>query len=157
MESPHQSPPELIRQIFDTEDHVDILSGYAEEIADSPIEIAVVATRDGNLYRCKGTKNGIFPNYDLGEKIRGADIIHNHPVGSNNEYSFSDGDIKLFAEYELNTLIGVDELFVYILDRGSIIDEPTPIMDFDKYSARHENVILTAKGRGFGYRRYRHG
>ena len=78
-------PPEFIRKVLDTEDRRRILSDYEKQIVDSPIENAIVITKDGNLYHCRGTLNGVYPDVDLGEELRGADMTHNHPEGSGNE------------------------------------------------------------------------
>lgn len=154
---PHD-PPVFIRKVLDNEDRQKILSEYERKIADSPIENAIVITKDGNLYHCKGTLNGVYPDYDLGEELRGADMTHNHPKGSDNEYSFSSADIMLFAEWELKTLRGVDELFWYILDHDpEHIDKHLSIFEFDDYSSRHEEVIGRAEKFGYGYRRRRRG
>ena len=52
---------------------------------------------------------------ELGEKLIGAIVTHNHPKGSDNEYSFSDADLRLFLEYKLGRLRGIDEKFIYEL------------------------------------------
>jgi len=154
---PHD-PPVFIRKVLDSEDRQKILSEYEKQIADSPIENAIVITKDGKLYHCYGTLNGVYPDYDLGEELRGADMTHNHPVGSDNEYSFSSADIMLFAEWELKTLRGVDELFMYVLDRDpEHIDKHLSIFEFNDYSSRHEEVIGRAEKFGYGYRRRRRG
>lgn len=154
---PHD-PPEFIRKILDTEDRQKILSEYEKIIVDSPIENAIVITRDGELYHCRGTLNNVYPDVDLGEKLRGADMTHNHPKGSDNEYSFSFADIRMFSEWDLQTLRGVDHLFEYILDRNPRdIDNHILITEFDDYSSRHEEVISRAAMFGYGYRRKRRG
>jgi len=102
--------------------------------------------------------NGVYPDVDLGEELRGADMTHNHPIGSTNEYSFSPADIKLFYDWELHSLRGVDELFEYVLDRNAQnIDYHLSIFEFDDYSSRHEEVIGRAEKYGYGYRRKRRG
>ena len=109
---PHD-PPEFIRKVLDTENRRKILSDYEEKIVDSPIENAIVITKDGKLYHCKGTLNGVYPDVDLGEELRGADMTHNHPPGSTNEWSFSEADRNLYFTWDLNVLRGVDERFEY--------------------------------------------
>lgn len=154
---PHD-PPEYLGKILDDTDRQSVLSYYEDFIVDSPIENAIVITKNGDIYWCKGTLNGVWPENDLGDKIRGADVTHNHPDGSNNEYSFSSGDIILFSDYDLNTLRGVDRLYKYRLTRNKDdIDHPGYILDINEYSARHESVILEAAKKGYGYRRIRNG
>ena len=88
---------------------------------------------------------------ELGEKLRGASVTHNHPKDSDNEYSFSGSDIELFEKYELEVLRGVDEMFTYELNRNpEDIDELMSIFDIDEFSARHNMVIEEAMERGYG-------
>ena len=151
---PHD-PPKFIRDVLDTEDRKKILSDYEKLIVDSPIENAIVITKDGKLYHCYGTLNGVYPDYDLGEELRGADMTHNHPVGSDNEYSFSESDRSLFFSYELHILRGIDELYEYEFNRDKDdVDEITgSAFDIDEYSFRHQKVIDEARLFGIGYRR----
>ena len=153
---PEHDPPELIRKLLDGENRRSVLLQYEQEIADEPIENAIIITKDGEIYRCRGNLNGVWPDFDLGDKIYGADMTHNHPVGSDNEYSFSSRDVELFEGYDLNSLRGIDYLFKYELNRDSSrIDKPTPIILFDEYSPQHEFVITLATDRGYGYVRER--
>ena len=135
-----------------------ILYKYEQEIANSSIENAIVITREGELYHCYGTLNGVWPDIDLGEKLRGADMTHNHPKGSRNEWTFSQADRLLFYQWELNILRGVDELFEYEFNRNSEdVDEPLLITEFDDYSSQHQKIIDDAHSFGMGYRRRRRG
>lgn len=151
---PHD-PPKFIRDVLDKEDRKKILSDYEKLIVDSPIENAIVITKDGKLYHCYGTLNGVYPDYDLGEELRGADMTHNHPVGSDNKYSFSESDRSLFFSYELHILRGIDELYEYEFNRDKDdVDEITgSAFDIDEYSFRHQKVIDEARLFGIGYRR----
>lgn len=155
---PHD-PPEFIRNVLDTEDRQKILSDYEDLIVDSPIENAIIITKDGKLYHCYGTLNGVYPDVDLGEELRGADMTHNHPKGSSNEWSFSEADRSLYFKYELNILRGVDEYFEYEFSRNKDdIDElAVSVFDLDEYSSRHQKVIDQAMTYGIGYRRKRRG
>ena len=65
-------------------------------IANEPIENAIVITKDGEIFRCFGNLNAVYPNVDLGKRLYGADVTHNHPIGSDNEYTFSEDDVDLF-------------------------------------------------------------
>ena len=83
-------------------------------------------------------------------------VTHNHPVGSNNEWSFSDADIELFERMGLSILRGIDEKYVYELTRDSQLIESVPTLAEviqDGELARHARVIEIARGRGYGYRR----
>ena len=83
-------------------------------------------------------------------------VTHNHPVGSNNEWSFSDADIALFTRYELSVLRGIDEKYVYELSRDAKFVENTPTLAEvlqDSELTRHAKVVEIARRRGYGYRR----
>lgn len=154
---PKHDPPEFIRELFDYEDRKEVLLTYEKLILNEPVENAIVITADGKIYRCRGTLNGVFPDVDLGDQLVGADVTHNHPIGSNNEYSFSDADLKLFREYTLSTLRGTDELFEYELSRTvKILDKEILIVDMDEYSYRHNVVIGIVRKYGYGYWRKKH-
>lgn len=153
---PEHEPPVLVRELVDGEDRREVLLGYESQIADEPVENAVVITKDGRIYQCFGTLNGVYPGYDLGEELNGADVTHNHPIGSRNDYTFSSSDVSLFATYNLNSLRGIDERYVYELNHNpATLDNPTPFLELDEYSAQHEDMIDTAERRGYGYFRRR--
>lgn len=131
---------------------------YEKTIFDSPIENAIVITKEGNIYQCFGDLNGVYPNIDLGESLSGAVVTHNHPIGSVNEYSFSDNDIDLFIDNKLEMLRGIDERYIYELTRNpeQVDDHITleELMETDGDFARHEDVIDIAKKHKIGYRRW---
>ncbi|MCH5271587.1 MAG: phage minor capsid protein [Lachnospiraceae bacterium] len=128
---------------------------YESEIVDEPIENAIVITKSGEVWQCFGNLNGVYPDVDLGERLRGAWVTHNHPIGSSNEYSFSKNDINLFMKYDLEILRGIDERYIYELTRNANeIDKNVPIGEIDEFQARHEEVITIAERYGIGYRRY---
>lgn len=120
------------------------------------IENAIVITKDGEVIRCFGDKNGAYPDVDFGEKLYGAYVTHNHPPGSSNEYSFSDADIRLFRGYELEMLRGIDEKYIYEMDKNSqeTDEHCVSIFDLTDEDGRHESVIDIAQKYGFGYRRW---
>ena len=133
-----------------------VLEKYEAEILPDTAENAVVVARSGKVYRCYGTLNGVYPNVDLGDELKGAVVTHNHPPGSNNEWSFSDDDIKLFMDYNLSVLRGIDEKYVYELTRDSSeIDEHMTFEELilSEDSAQHERIIDVAIRNGIGYRR----
>ena len=132
------------------------LSKYESKIVDSQIENAIVISRSGEVMQCYGALNGVYPDADLGADLMGAAVTHNHPVGSTNEYSFSAADIELFNKYELESLRGVDEKYIYQLSReSSDLDEHISIFDLTEEDGRHEQVIEIAKNLGIGYRRWK--
>lgn len=154
----HKNPVTLGEVDYTDENAVlSTLEKYEKEIADSNIENAVVITKSGEVIQCFGNLNGVYPDADLGDKLKGAYVTHNHPVGSDNEYSFSSQDIRLFMENDLKELRCVDEKYVYKLTRNADdIDENVSILDIDEFSGRHEHVIGIARSLKIGYRRYKH-
>ena len=136
------------------------LEHFEKQISGYGVENAVVITDANEVYRCVGDKNGVTSILDLGNKLRGASVTHNHPIGSSNEYSFSKFDIDMFMNYGLKFLRGIDEKFVYELNRNA------SDLDMDNFSiedlmnnpagsmSRHIAVIKKAKELGIGYRRW---
>lgn len=154
--SVHKQPKVLEKVDFSNRDVVlSKLAGYEMAIADSSVENAIVATKDGQIIQCYGDLDAVYPNIDLKDRLTGAVVTHNHPAGSANEYSFSDDDINLFMDSKLEVLRGIDEKYVYELNRNPADrDTHLPIFDIDEYSARHDRVISRAEELGIGYRRY---
>lgn len=137
---------------------------FEPQIAKQPVENAIVITQAGEVYRCFGDLDGVYPHTDLGEKLRGAVVTHNHPINSANEYSFSNEDINLFCDYNLKILRGIDEQYVYELRKynraiqESEIDKEMTIEELiqNANSSRHNDVIRKIRSLGtVGYRRWR--
>ena len=139
------------------------LEHFEPYIAEMSVENAIIVTVKGEVYHCAGDLNGIPLKYfdELGEKLNGATMTHNHPIGSDNEYTFSNDDISLFKRFKLARLRGVDERFVYEIDYDfSNIDEiSSELADgqnliSNEYDGRHRLVIIRALNEKFGYRRW---
>lgn len=149
---------------LETVEHIDItdkavlkskIKEYGRLIKDEPIENAIVILKNGEVKRCYGGLNGVWPNSDLGDTLRGSIMLHNHPLGSDNEYSFSNADINLFVDYELEMLQGIDEKFIYQISRtDDTVDEVIPLAKFTEYDSRSETVRGRIKKMGYGYRRW---
>lgn len=93
------------------------IRSYTEQIVmDNTKENAVCITKNGRIYHCSGVIDRVFPDYDIGDELKGAFVTHNHPI-SETHYSFSYADIFLFMEYDLEELTGVDEEYMYRLRR----------------------------------------
>lgn len=155
---PVNKQPKVLEKVdFSNRDMVlSKLAGYEMAIADSPIENAIVATKDGQIIQCYGDLDDVYPNIDLKDRLIGAMMTHNHPVGSVNEYSFSSADINLFMDNKLEVLRGIDEKYVYELNRNPADrDIHLPMFEIDEYGARHDCVISMAERLGIGYRRYK--
>lgn len=155
---PEHPAPQYIEKIdISVREHVQsVLGGYETLLSKEDIENAIVITKDGEVIRCFGDKNGVYPDVDLGEKLYGAYVTHNHPPGSANEYSFSDADIRLFRGYELEMLRGIDEKYIYEVNKNSreTDEHCASIFDLTDEDGRHESVIDIAQKYGFGYRRW---
>lgn len=160
-EVPRHEAPELIKKVdfSDKKAVQSVLEEYEREIAGDTVENAIVITRNGKVVRCRGTLNGVYPDADLGDELKGAVVTHNHPAGSGNEYSFSKLDIQLFLDNELAVLRGIDEKYFYELTRNpEEIDEPLSLfelMELNGEHGRHEKVIDIARRMKIGYRRWR--
>ncbi len=133
------------------------LRGYEKELVNYDKESAIVITSMGLVFQCFGGKENVYVDEDMGDELKGSYVTHNHPAGSSNEYSFSDADIRMFMEYDLEVLRGIDEKYIYELTRdASKIDANRPILDLiDEDDGRHEGVIEEAQKMGIGYRRWK--
>ena len=90
-----------------------------------------------------------------GDKLRGATVTHNHPFGSDNDYSFSEADRNLFGKFKLACLRGVDETFTYEMNRNpGFLDNEDEIPEVMKGYAVHRLNIQRARFFGYGYRRW---
>lgn len=131
---------------------------YEAAIRDEPLENAYVILEDGKVYQITGGKESVYPEV-LAKALKGAVLTHNHPRGSANEHSFSAEDLNFFRDFGLKQLRGVDEAYVYELDRSSeSVDLPIPLfrIDLDGKDYRHNRVIDIAVANSLGYRRRKH-
>ena len=149
--------PKLIKTI-DPNDREVIRREFAEfekTVVNEPIEHALVITKDGEVYHCYGVKDRVFVDSDLGDKLNGASVSHNHPI-SETEFSFSNNDIYLFYNYKLEELRGIDEKYEYRLSRTDLTIDPEPKDWQATENFRHSNVILDIErvyNNEFGYTR----
>ena len=93
------------------------LKKYENIIKDDIIENAIVVTKEGKVYQCFGNGTNVWPDIDLGNEIIGSSITHNHPK-IETSYSFSNADIKMFEKYKLSKLRGIDNKYIYELNRN---------------------------------------
>lgn len=132
-----------------------VLEWAESSIVTAPIENAIIITRTGDIYHCTGGLNTLDSIVELGDKLNGAIVTHNHPVGSVNEYTFSKSDRELFNNFNLARLRGVDEYFTYELNRDVTFldsEEEIPLI-MDGYSEHIRNIQL-ARFSKYGYRRW---
>lgn len=130
------------------------LKSFEKNAITEEVETACVVTTNGEVYKCFGIEDRVFPDYDLKEKLKGASVSHNHPIDET-VFSFSKDDLQLFIEYDLDVLRGCDEKYTYEFNRNPAeIDEPMEDwMNFENYN--HVNIIRLAKEYGIGYRRWK--
>ena len=130
------------------------LNSFEAETLNDKKENACVITKSGEIYRCYGTGNGVFPDADLGDKLMSAIVSHNHPA-EYTEYSFSKADFELFNNYKLEMLRGVDVKYKYEFNRNKVeIDEHKNIFDLTEEDTAHEESITRAERARVGYKRW---
>lgn len=130
------------------------LTSFEKETVNAKIENACVITRSGEIYRCYGTENSVFPDADLKDKLVGAIVSHNHPTDFT-EFSFSKADFELFNNYQLEVLRGVDVKYKYEFNRNKVeIDKHRNIFDLTEEDAAHEESITRAERAQIGYKRW---
>lgn len=151
------TPPKLIGKL-DNMTPVAIkktLEYYEAQIVNAPIENGIIITAEGEVYHCTGDLNTLDTIVELDKKLYGAYVTHNHPIDSVNEYTFSRLDRDLFNNFNLASLRGVDEYFIYELNRDATfldLEEEIPLI-MEGYSAHRHNVQM-ARFFKYGYRRW---
>ena len=151
------TPPKLIGKLPNLEKStIEKTSAYFEnQIAKAKIENGFVITTNGEIYHCTEHLNGLPTIEELGKKLNGEVVTHNHPVGSANEHSFSEWDKTLFMDFGLSRLRGIDDKFVYEFNRNpKEVDGGEITIDdlINGYGYRHWDVIRIAKSLKIGYR-----
>ena len=121
------SPPKLIEQIrFEPEIIQKTLEKYEARIVKSPVEHALIISTAGEVYHCNGDAHGIPLRYfeQLKDKLIGAHVTHNPPPNAlENENTFSDEDFKNYKRFKMARLRGIDEKFLYELNKNSLENE----------------------------------
>lgn len=155
---PEHDEPILLKIIDPTDKKVilDTLTEFEKYAIMEDIETACVITKDGKVYKCFGVKDQVFPNVDLGDELFGATVSHNHPI-TETFFSFSDEDLGMFQQFNLELLHGCDEKYTYELTRDATLidDEPVNWDTFENYY--HATMIEKVKEFGLGYRRWSNG
>ena len=152
-------PPKLVGYLPDLERATvqKTIEHFEKQIVKKPVEHAIIITANGAVYHCSGWLNGIEMKYfeQLRKELNGAIVTHNHPVGSDNEYTFSKDDKNFFIDFNLSRLRGIDERFVYEFNRNAKdIDKTISLFEIGEFDFRHAQVIEEAKKLGVGYRRW---
>lgn len=153
----HHRKAKLLEKIEMTENNIiETLEKYENLIKDDKIENAIVITSDGKVYQCFGDKSNVWPNRDLGDKLKQAYVTHNHPSSETN-YSFSQDDIEIFKKYELSLLRGIDNRYTYELDRNGNpqLKQPNWNDDINNCSYEHLKSIDYAANHNISYKRWK--
>lgn len=152
----HKGPILLKRIDLDKENIKEVLKNYENLIKDDKIENAIVITKEGEIYQCFGNESNVWVDEDLGNKIQGAFITHNHPINQTS-YSFSNKDVELFEKYQLSVLRGVDNKYTYELDRNErpSLANPTWNDTIEDSSFYHINCINYAINNNISYKRWK--
>lgn len=114
---------------------------YEKVIISDKIENAIVITSNGNVYQCFGNENSVWPNVDLGNELINAYVSHNHPIKETG-FSFSSADVNLFESYNLKKLRGIDEKYLYELDRSKNCNLELPKFDEELEDTTFEHLKL---------------
>lgn len=114
---------------------------YEKVIISDKIENAIVITSNGNVYQCFGNENSVWPNVDLGNELINAYVTHNHPIKETG-FSFSSADVNLFESYNLKKLRGIDEKYLYELDRSKNYNLELPKFDEELEDTTFEHLKL---------------
>lgn len=131
-----------------------VLNNYEKVIKNAKIENAIVITRTGEIYQCFGNANSVWVDIDLGDKLKGAIVTHNHPK-EETYFGFSDKDINLFDKYKLKRLRGIDYKYTYELNRSKkpVLKSPK---SFDiEYGLEHIKSINYAIDNNIYYMRWK--
>lgn len=154
------SPPKLIGKLENMTPALiqKTLERYEKQIVTAPVEHAIIITRTGEIYHCNGDLHGIPKRYFEKMQLESSHITHNHPpLALENEHTFSDDDFKLFTDFKLARLRGVDEKFIYELNRNAqdnalakynLTEIYSLGLDFEDY---HYTIMLKALIEGVGY------
>ena len=149
-------PPILLKTTdFQNEKEINkTLLQFEKEAVYKKIETACIITSNGDVYKCFGTNNRVFPDTDLEERLYGVIVSHNHPIDETASY-FSSADRNMFSHFNLIILIGYDEKYVYELSRKNLtIDElPDNWRIYENYL--HCSNIYKAQEMKVGYRRWK--
>ena len=131
------------------------LQEFEKNAIKESVETACVITKDGEVFKCFGVNDRVFPDFDLGDKLIGASVSHNHPINET-AYSFSQADLSLFLDYDLDVLRGCDEKYTYEFTRNAKeLDAHINIFDLTEEDAAHEEMVMKAEKFGIGYRRWK--
>ena len=158
---PEHDAPKLVKHVDfnDRKAVMQEITSFEKDAAKSPVELARVVTKNGDIYDCYGTKDRVFPDYDLKNNLKGAIMSHSHPI-TETLHTFSHDDLEMFMLHDLVVLRGCDERYTYEFTRNAEdiddIDDPDiSIEDLLTDTFYHFDMIRRAKENGIGYRRWK--
>lgn len=131
-----------------------VLNDYEKIIKNDTIENAIVITKRGEVYQCFGNANNVWVDVDLGKKLNGAIITHNHPKDET-YFGFSEQDINIFEKFNLKKLRGVDYKFTYELNRNKKPVLKSPNFDDNDVGLEHIKSIDYAIKNNIYYMRWK--
>lgn len=131
-----------------------VLNNYEKLIKNDTIENAIVITKKGEVYQCVGNANNVWVDVDLGKKLNGATITHNHPKDET-YFGFSEQDINIFEKFNLKRLRGVDYKFTYELNRNKKPVLKSPNFDDNDVGLEHIRSIDYAIKNSIYYMRWK--
>ena len=134
----------------------DIFEKYEKDMVKQDYETAIVILQNGEIYKVDGKKGAVNP-YVIGKSLKRAYITHNHPM-SETEYTFSNEDLNLFINEDLEYLRGCDEKYIYELSKNLFKgDELDWNIQLTPEFALHTLFISKAEENNLSYRRYKNG
>lgn len=132
----------------------DIFEKYEKDMVKQDYETAIVILQNGEIYRVDGKKESVNP-YVIGKSLKKAYITHNHPM-SETEYTFSNEDLNLFINEDLEYLRGCDEKYIYELSKNLFKgDELDWNIQLTPEFALHTLFLNKAEENNLSYRRYK--
>ncbi len=153
----HEPPVELgLIDVFNRNELRSMFERYEKEYCELDIETACVVTKSGKVYLCYGTKDRVFPDYDLRDELIEAYVSHTHPMEVT-EFSFSDDDFELFQEYKLTSLRGCDTVYTYELSKeyDEVDEVEDSLFNMTEENYQHFKIAQKAKGVKVGYGRWK--
>lgn len=153
----HPKPKFLEKLTDNSKDNINTtLSKYENIIKNDRIENAIVITKEGEVYQCYGNKTNVWPDIDLGDELIDASVTHNH-LSEETSYSFSPADINLFDKYNLSKLRGIDNKYIYELDRNANSSLTYPKLDdvIEDNSFYHIQAIDYSIKHNISYKRWK--
>lgn len=153
---PKHAKPKYIGKLDDLSEKniIKTFEQYENRIKSQKEETAIVITSNGDIYQCFGIKTAVFPDIDLGNKIKNSYITHNHPIDET-YFGFSAKDNNLFIKYNLKVLRGIDEKYTYEYNRNKSGETKIPTIFDEEIGYEHIMSIQFAIDNNIHYKRWK--